>query len=324
MVLGFIRYEDGLTATLETAEALETALDQEYKTVWVDLRAPSEEELVAVAGLFNLDPEAIEDCMSDEVHPRLDEFDTYLFLLLYGAIGEEEKVIYAPRVLAVFMGERFIVTVHKERLRSIHTMKERCRKHPDHILDRGTDFFLFTLIDMVVDNYGLVVDLLEEELDALEDASFDPVSHTELLGGLSAMKKKALHLRRILASQRELIEPLARGEFDYISPGLEVRFRHVRDHLTLTLDLIENLRDMLNEVRNNYNAVLSNRMNNIMKTLTLFSAVLMPMGVIVGLYGMNVPLWPNPDNPATFWGLIGFMVLVAGGLFTFFYSRRWL
>jgi magnesium transporter len=115
-----------------------------------------------------------------------------------------------------------------------------------------------------------------------------------------------------------------RGEYDFISDDVERRFSHVYDHLTKTIELIDNLRELLHGVRDSYQAVVANRMNAVMKTLTIFASLFLPLTLIAGIYGMNTPLWPDPTKIITFWGIIALMAIVSVVMLFFFRRRRWL
>lgn len=316
-------YPSDVTMRFDTIEALASAWEEGECIVWVDVDGPDEEAITELGRVFELDAEALDDCMHGTPPPEVDEYEQHMFIIFYGALAPGDSPAFSPCKLAVFMGSTFLITVHEEPVRSILALWQRCEKYPAHVLKRGVDHLLHTLIDSIVDNYALVVDDLDNRLDALEDQSLLPSVKSEVLNELSDVKRDIMDLRRIVASQRALMEPIARGEYDYISDELEVRFRHVQAHLTATLELVDGLRELAFGIRENYNAALANRLNDIMKTLTLFASVLMPLTLISGLYGMNVPI-PAQDNPVMFWLLIAVMAVIGGAMFVFFRFLRWM
>ncbi len=324
MIRGFALSGEGTLTPLDSIEQAAEPWRKGNARLWLDIEKPTDAELKTIGELFNLDPGAIEDCRTGEQRPRVDEFADYVFIVLYGAMAIEAGSRFSPRKLAVFFHERFLITVHPESLRAIETVRQRCTNHGQHLIGRGLDFFLYTIIDSIVDNYLIVAESFEDQVEKLEEKSLDPDVGPRLLEELTDLKGELLELRRIASSQREIVIPLARGEFGYISDELEHQFRHVQDHLTIVIELIAGLRDLLNGVRDNYNATLANRLNAVMKTLTIFASIILPLTFIAGIYGMNVPLWPCPDQPATFWGLMGLMAAIATGLFFYFRYRRWL
>jgi magnesium transporter len=131
-----------------------------------------------------------------------------------------------------------------------------------------------------------------------------------------------LELRRVAASQREMMQPVARGDYDYITEALEHRFGQVRDHLEKVVGQIDTLRERIYGIRDNYHSALALRSNDIMKALTIFAAILLPCSVIAGVYGMNLPLWPPPEHPWSFWFVLGLMIVIPGALLYLFRRKK--
>ena len=324
MFTGYVRRADGTTRTLDSVTDLaEQWLDKEA-AIWIDLEEPSEDEVRAVDAVIDLDDEAWEDCLHGEQRPRIDEYETYIFLVLYGLPGSNRETDARPRKLAAFCGGRFLITVHREPLRTIERLRKRCRQHAGHFLQSGVDHLLYYIMDGMVDNYLRVAETYEARLEELEERSQDPAVDGSLFADVSELRWDLLGLRRVAAAQLELIEPISEGEYDYISETLGRQFAHVRDHLLKVLEHVDNLRELMNGVRDNYHAALANRTTVIVQTLTIFAAILLPLSLIAGIYGMNLPLWPKPDHPATFWGILGVMGLAAFGLLLYFRRKRWL
>jgi magnesium transporter len=324
MLTAFVQLPDGTCRNLDTVETVSEVSEREGTKVWVDLESPAEEELKAIGSTFKLDGEALDDCLRGEQRPRIDEFDDHIFLVVYGLLGAEEGGEFEPRKLAAFCSSRFLITIHGDPLRTVREVRERCRRHPGRLLGRGVDFILFCILDGMVDKYMVVADAYEARLDELEEGSLDPSVDESILAEVSALRRDLLELRRITESQMELIAPLVNGEYDFISDSLEPRFRHVRDHLATVLEMVESQRELLNGVRENYHTALANRMNTVMKTLTVFASILLPLSLIAGIYGMNLRLWPQADSPLGFWGVLALMGILAGVLLVYFRRQKWL
>ena len=151
-------------------------------------------------------------------------------------------------------------------------------------------------------------------MEDLEDRSHEPVPDDSLLADVSQLRRDLLELRRVAATQMEIIEPVSDGEFDYISETLGRRFAHVRDHLLKVIEHVDSLRELMHGARDNYHAALAHRTNAIMRTLTVFASVFLPLSLATGIYGMNLPLWTKPDRPATLWGVRATLGALVGGL----------
>lgn len=291
--------------------------------VWLDFEAPSAEDLHGVRDLLGFDASAIADCLSGEQRPRIDEFEDHLVWVVYGLFGSEGDDLVGPRKLVAFCGERFLVTVHRDSLRAIDDMLGRCEANPAHFLGRGADHILYLIIDRVVDRYVQVAERYEESLEELEESSRGPDAGQSTLDRASALRHDILGLRRLAFSQRELLAPVADGEYDYLSVGLERRFGHIVDHLAHVVELADAMLEHLRAVHQNYAAVVAERTNTVMRRLTVIATILLPLTLVAGIYGMNLPVWPSGDQPASFWVVIGFMAALALGLLLVFRRKRW-
>ena len=324
MFTAYARLADGTPRTLEAAPELAELLSEREAAVWIDLEQPSEEEIQAVDAVIDLDDEAWNDCLHGEQRPRVDEYENYIFLIVYGLLALEQAADRRLCKLAVFCGDRFLVTVHREPVPTIEHFRVRGQQHAAQLLQHGVDHLLYSILDRMVDNYLGVSEAYEERLEELEDRSQDPAVDDSVLRELSELRRGLLELRRFATSQIQLLEPISEGEYDYISETLGRQFAHLRDHLLKVVEQVDGLRELANGVRDNYHTALAMRTNVIMRTLTVFAAVLLPLSLIAGIYGMNLPLWPKGDHPASFWWVIGAMAAIAGGLLYYFSKKRWI
>lgn len=324
MFIGFARHADGTTETLESIDALRAAWAREGSIVWADFESPTEADLREFGSVIDVDKESLEDCLTGEQRPRIDEFDGYIFIVLYGLIGLEEPDEFDPLKLSIFFAPRFIITVHREPLRTLRTLTAKARRDPAPVLADDTDGVLYTIIDSMADKYIVVAERYESRLEALEEASLDPDVNESILHDSAGLRGELLSLRTLAVSQRELLAPIAGGEHDHVSETLERRFRHVQDHFSQVVELIDRLREQLHGVRENYHTAVANRTNTIMKTLTIFATILLPLTFIAGIYGMNLPLWPPPEDPTSFWIVVGCMAAIAVVMLAFFRRKHWL
>ena len=324
MIAGFVLFADGRAEAIASIEDVARASAAPEAVFWVDVEAPTEGDLHLLRELNHLDAGCIEDCLHGDQRPRIDEFDDYLFIVVYGLVGPEDPHEYDPRKLAAFCGGRFLITVHREALRTVRAVLDRCGRGTAQALEKGVDFILYNIIDGMVDKYVGVVDGYDAKLEELEEESLSPEVDGQILAECADVRHDLLRLRSLAVSQRELVTPVAKGEYDYLSESLEQRFGHVRDHLSQVIDVVDTLRERLAGVRDNYHTALANRTNAVMKTLTIFATIMLPLTFIAGLYGMNLPLWPPPDHPLSFWGVLGGMAVVAGALLYNFRRRNWL
>lgn len=323
MIRGFCYAE---STGLLPVDGNEAPRPQSGGVCWLDVQADHASEIEALAREYELPAEAVEDCFEGEQRPRVDEYldGDLVFMVMYGALGEGDQNHYDPRKLSIFFTKNTLITVHSEPLRTLDAIHRRCAKRPKYMLGRGLHRLLFEVLDEMVDNYGRLVEALEDRVEHLEEDSLHENVDDSVLARATHLRRELLEFRSVAVSQRELVLPFAKGQYDHVFEGLDGDFYHVRDHLMHVVEVIDNLRELLHGVRDNYHAVLANRMNEIMKTLTIFASLFLPLTLIAGIYGMNTPLWPNVEAPATFWTIIGAMGVVVLSMFGYFRWKRWL
>lgn len=323
MIRGYALTSDGRTEMIASIESAGEAVRSGASALWLDLEAPGRDDLATLGNVFGFSVESIEDCYKGEQRPRVDEYDDYAFLILYGVVGPEEPAVLSPRKVGVFVNEHYIITVHMAPLITINDLHRRCERHAANVLGRGTDFFLYLFIDGIVDRILDLTNAYETRIEEVEDASLSPEAGASILSRVTDLRHDLLDLRQLASAQRDVLLPMRRGEYAWISRDDELRFNHVVDHITTALEIINSLRDLLAGVRDNYHSVLAERMNEIIKTLTIFATILLPLSLIAGIYGMNVALWPGPENPYAFWGILCVMGAVVLGLVAYFRRQGW-
>jgi len=312
--------------TIEIASDVVTATRlwaQGTVKVWIDLEHPSREEMEVLAAAFSLDAESVEDCLSGEQRPRIDDYDNYLFLMLYGAVASEASLTFNPRKICIFFNSRYLITVHQETVLSVRYVFRRLERNTD-LLKRGIDHVFFHLIDGLVDNIVLCAETYEDQMDVLEEESLETPIRPDLVTDVSRLRGDLMGFRRLVVSLRELVLPLSRRDYPHISEDLAWDFRHVIDHLTYAWELAEGLREVAQSIRENYSDQLARRTNDLMRTLTIFSTFLLPLSLISGIYGMNILLWPGPGARFAFPLVLGAMGCVATAMFVYFRKRGWI
>jgi magnesium transporter len=303
--------------------------------LWVDLEDPLEaEEETLLVSIFDFHPLAIEDCQGgkeEEGHlPKVEDFGRYLFIIFNpvdvtnnsgGDAGEGEFEIHTSQ-LSAFLTKQTLVTHHYRPLRSIERTAQLCRKNPQ-MLARGVDYLYHLIIDDIVDNYTPILERLDDALETLEDEVFHEPSE-EMMQDILQTKKNVTTIRRVALYQREMLNRLSRGDFPLITSKEKVYYRDVYDHLVRMTDLAESYRESDSALLEAYLSVTSNRLGQVMKVLTIFSAIFLPLGVITGFFGMNFDRIPglHSDFGVAFTG--GFMVLVVLIMLFVFKKRKWI
>ncbi len=298
-------------------------------TVWLDVGPDDEGERTALDRFFEKTLElhllTIEDLWAERALPKIEDFGRYLFVLAHGVRHDDKRRICTLE-LDVVTGPRFVVTHHEGSSRSVDAVRAELQRSP-RLLEKGTAWVLHALLDHLVDHYVPVFDDLDEIVEALEHdviAKAGTRSGHGLMTRIFELKRELQHLRRIVAHQRETLVRLSRGEFDAIPKEAVPFFRDVYDHFSRITDLAESYRELVTATMEAYLSVQGNRMNEVMKTLTLISTVMLPLTFVAGVYGMNFDVIPGAHSPLGFWICCGAMAAIGVGIVTFFRYRRWL
>lgn len=255
--------------------------------LWVDFSGEPPETCLPILKVFGFHPLAIEDALQQTHSPKLDDWGDYLYIALnYMAVahngGEWDTEIDE---LDIFLGKNYIVTHHDFPLPAIEETWNTCQRDPRTLQD-GADHLLYKIADKLIAAYMPAVEKIDETIDQIEDQVFDRPS-PQTLERLFALKRVLLAMRRILLPQREVMNKLARDDFQVIDPRDRIFFRDLYDHLVRLHDLNESLRDLVGGALDTYLSVINNRMNDIMKTLTIITTLFMPITFITGFFGMN-------------------------------------
>jgi magnesium transporter len=291
--------------------------------VWVDLAAPSIPEALVLSDTFAFHPLAVEDAQSALQFPKIEPYDGYLYVVLHGIDFQAAKHKFATHDVDFFLGRNFLVTVHDGSSRSISLLREHCPRNTN-MLSEGPVALFHRIVDAMVDNYRPEVEELEDRIDALERAVFG-AQPRDLVKRILAEKRNVSSLRRVTTPQRDVIGRLARREFVDISSEMAFRFRDVYDHIVRVNEEAIMFQDRVAGVLDAHLSSVSNRLNQIMKVLTVLTTIFMPLTVLTGLYGMNVPLPRFPGGESTqFWWLLAFMTVMVAGMLGLFRRLRWL
>lgn len=283
---------------------------------WLDLTDPGEKEVAELKDIFGFHPLALEDTLKRGQRPKLDDFGEYMFLVYYG--GEEAERGGTKMVeVHAFLSGGYIVTTHREGCAALDEVRERLAAQPP----RSEQFVIYRVLDGLTDTFFPVLERLDDRIERLDTAIFDRATPHQL-EEITALRRELVELRRIVTPQRDL---LARGIDDILEiPGLEVDsrnyFRDVYDHSIRISDQIDSYRDLLSGSRDAYLSVVSNRLNQITKQLTVMATIFLPLSFVVGFFGQNFKwLVVNIQSPGAFFALgIGSLVLSALALLIWF------
>ncbi|WP_396625310.1 magnesium/cobalt transporter CorA [Luteitalea sp.] len=292
--------------------------------VWADLgNANPAATRHLLSDVFHFHELSVEDAVGESHHPKVEPYDGYLYLILHGIDWNATKQGgFSTHDIDFFIGPNCLVTVHDGTSRSIAAVQGLCPRH-GFVMEHGPMALVHRIVDTMVDNYRPEVSALEERLDDVEEAVFG-TDNQEIVRQILAIKRDVGALRRVVMPQRDVIARLARREFEAVDEQLSYRFRDVHDHLVRLSDEANTFHDRVTGVLDAHLSFVSNRMNEVMKVLTLIATIFMPLTVLTSLYGMNVriPMMPGGEQ-AQFWDVVLVMFVMSGGMIWYFKRRGW-
>jgi len=307
-----------------TAERLPELLKNEKSVIWVDMEAPTEADEQILLNVFHFHPLTVEDCRETRNYPKVEEFPGYLYFIVHGVRADTSPDHFNTIELDGFLGSNYVITYHHDPFRSINNVKKLLSTSPV-ICQRGPAFLLHQILDQIVDYYAPVLDDFDERIAKLEDDIFTLSRPNQaILEEIMDLKRGVLRLRRITGRQREVILRTSRGEFALIPPQLLPFYRDIYDHIMRVTDMAESYRDLLSGALDAYMSVVGNRMNEIMKVLTIFSAVMLPLTFIAGVYGMNFDYIPELHKAYGYFAVWGIMITVAVVMLSLFWRAGWI
>lgn len=311
------RLVDGRAQTVEGSAALAGA--RGGSPCWVEAVAPDEAERAALCAAFGLKKLALDDAVETEHPPTFREFEGHLFIIVHAPDSSERRT---TRKVALFLGADFVVTVLRAPLPLLDPLLERLRQHPDHYLcapERIVQAHLDFMADVFEERVDELIDLTEKlDGEAMEGAQPD------FLERLHKLRRRASHFARVVRAQRDVCQSIARGDVRYFSRDVLPFLRDVADHMLRIYDLLEAVRDNVLAARDSHLTAMNTQLNLAMRTLTAVATIILPLGLVASIFGMNFDSMPLLKTPGGFWILSGAMAAIAGALWFWFKRRRWL
>lgn len=323
-------YRNGGDAIEEgfTTADLPPLLADKSNLVWVDFQAENEAQAEEVKNLllntFNFHYLTVEDCLETRNQPKVESFTGYLFFIVHGVKNETNSVNFVTKELDGYLGDNFVVTFHTEEFRSIQKVKRQIRSSP-FSCKRGAAYLLHQIFDQLVDLYMPVIDDFDETINDLEERVFQMRrGNTKVLEEIMDVRRSVARLKRISTRQLDVLYRISHGEFPQIPEQVLPFYRDVQDHLVRITDLSESYRDLVSGLFDIHFSVTANKTNDVMKVLAVFSAIILPLSLIAGIYGMNFDNMPELHSPYGYYGTLILMFVIAIGLFIYFWRRGWI
>src|SRR5215471_218254 len=294
---------------------------------WIHLDAPDALAAGMLAGRFGWHPLDVEDVLSKRQRPKVDDYvdDGYLFAVLHFPVYDRTIQRLNAAELDVFVGPDYLVTLPTVELKPVSRLFERCEENEafrEQLFSKGSGRLLYEVLDDLFDYCFPILDKIGHKLDALEDDVFEGKSD-EVVRDLSNAKQEIISYRKIIKPERSTLRLLERHMERFLPEDLEEYFDDIVDATERIWDLLDNYKEVIEALEDTNESVINHRQNDILRILTVFSVILLPLTLISGIFGMNVD-FPGFDTAWAFWTVFGVMVGAAVGMLGFFRYKRWL
>jgi len=328
MIRTLYRAPNGELHTDITIEKLAAVLQEPKGFLWVDFKDESLQTCESILQeIFHFHALAIDNALKQSHVPKIDDWDTYLYLVLH-AVGCNEQKCKGLKTLEldIFLGKSYVVTYQMAAMPPVDRIWDIYQRD-EHHMEKGAWYLLYQLTDELVADYMPIIEEIDEALEQIENQIFNNPK-PDLLENIFTLKRSLLNLRRIIAPQREVLNKLARVDYNVLSSEHRIFFRDVYDHLVQMYDITENLRDLVSGALDTYLSVVNNRMNEIMKTLAVITTIFMPISFLVGFFGMNFfkPIFPLDTwtSKSAFSAVLAVIVGTPLGMYLWMRKRAWM
>jgi len=298
-------------------EAVAELLPSDNAKLWFHFDTPTQEELRFLQNDLKIHHLTIEDVVNQNQRPKIEAFEEYVYIAIH-PLRHSKKWQIEPTELDLLLGRHWIVSVHYGPLPGL-IENGHIHERLANALGRGTDFLLYTLVDLVVDSYFPILDEIEDEIDSLEERLLARAKSADM-NRLLAFKRSLVHVRRAVGPQREVFNQLTRHEFPFVRAENLVYFRDVYDHLLRITEELDSLRDILSSALEVHLASTSNQLNVTMKRLTAWGTIFVVITAIAGIYGMNFKFMPELEWRYGYFAVTAAMALIS--LVLWFYFKK--
>ena len=292
---------------------------------WAHLDAPSSEEATALAERFGWHPLDLEDVLSKRQRPKIDEYPEYLFVVLHFPVYDKAVQRLNAAELDLFLGPDHLITLPNVELLPIARLFRRCSEDEalrDSLFGKGSGYLLYHVLDDLFDYCFPILDKIGHKLDSIEDEMFEGLSE-EIVRDISNVKQEIISYRKIIKPERATLRQLERHTQRFLPAELELYFDDIVDAAERIWDLLDNYKEVVEGLESTNESVISHRQNEVLRVLTVFGAIFLPLTLLSGIFGMNV-LFPGEGTHEAFWVIVGLMLATILGLVGFFRYKRWL
>ena len=293
-------------------------------TRWIDILGLAEVKVIEEIGRqFNLHPLVLEDILSPNQLPKFEDYGNYIFIIIRKVIWIEEEQEFDFEQISLVLGENYVISFQEQETNLFNPIYERIQVPKGRVRSMNADYLYYVLIDIIVDNYFIILEKVGEDIENTEDILIKN-PEPETLKLIYRLKRSSIELRKSIWPIREVINKLQREQSNLIGKDLQIYLRDIYDHIFRISDLLENYREIIFGMLDMYLSSVSNKMNDIMKVLTIISTIFIPISFLAGFYGMNFRYMPELVQPLAYPLLIFIMIIIAVIMLYYFKRKRWL
>jgi len=325
VVISMINYDRASINEVTLARIEDCFADAEdARVAWINVDGLHDVSVVeAVGDRFGIHRLALEDVLSTHQRPKVEDYEGHSLIVLKMLFFDAETESLTAEQVSLIIGEGFVFSFQERQGDVFEPVRHRLRAGKGKIRTMGADYLTYALMDAIVDSYFQIMEEVGDRIEELEAQVFDE-PQIDILHRIHRLRREMLVLRRAIWPLRESLGLLYRGEVDTVHEETQVYFRDVYDHSVQVIDAVETLREVLSGAMDLYMSGVSNRMNEVMKVLTIISTIFIPLSFFAGLYGMNFQYMPELGVPWAYPALLGLMVAIALGMLFYFRRKEWL
>jgi magnesium transporter len=296
--------------------------DNQYIS-WINIDGLRKNDVETICTYYDIHPLIIEDILSINQRPKMDEVDGILFCLLNMLYFNEQKKSVETEQISIILGKNFVLSFQEDANRDVfNPIRSRLKINNAKIRQRGADYLCYSLLDMIVDNYFIVMEKVSEQIEIVEEEVIRD-SNKRSLARINQLRKELIVLKRNFAPVRDLLNGIIRSESELLEDRHTKYYKDVYDHIVQAYDLSENYRDIIMSMQDLYINNVNLRMNEVMKVMAIVTCLLAPATVIGGIFGMNFDVIPTLHNRWGFFIAVGAMLLIPLWMLNIFRKRGW-
>lgn len=301
------------------------------KNKWVNLVHPTKEQLDALAKKYRFHALDMEDCLEHKERPKIDDYDKYLFIILQFPVYNKTHHRFDTEQLNIFIGDNYLITIHQGKLKALNDVFERCQNSTKSRRlffgeKESAGYLLYEIISLQFDQIFKITDKIQQSIKRVEHEIFESKRAKDELFNIMVLKKNVITLRKILLPQRTVVASLEHKQKRFLPEDLVIYFDDVVDQIESLWNILETQKEIVESLEDTNESLLSHNINSTMRTLTVFSAIMLPLTFITGLFGMNVrlPFDGALEEIIHFWAIMGFIAVVILLMFLIFRWKKWL